>query len=222
MPTNKTFEMPWSEKLPFPALRAAWIAFMLIFGSLLTGILNIPAAQSMLVVELLASAACIGTFSQLGAKNPDIKDFAAVLLFYMAVIMISAIVTCPWEILLEYYGIEITAKQQMLVDVINANWPERIFMFLAICALTPVVEEVLFRRIIFGALLNVVSPLTAILTTSMLFAIVHFFLRGLPALFIMGLGFQLIYLMRKNLFSAILLHALVNGVAFFTNILENQ
>jgi membrane protease YdiL (CAAX protease family) len=118
---------------------------------------------------------------------------------------------------LDNSGFDTAPKQEVLNDVANAGWRDRIFMYLAVCVVTPVVEEVLFRRIIFGKLATVAPPVVAVIITSLIFAIVHFFIKGLPALFVMGLAFQLIYLMRKNLFSAILLHALVNSIAFFAN-----
>ncbi len=219
---DKKADMPWSKNLPYGPLRAVWIFLMLIFGSVLTSLFEIPAAQAMLVIELLALIACVGSYSQLGIRNLEGKDFIIILLFYAALILLSALASYPWELFLENSGFEAAPKQEVLNDVANAGWRDRIFMYLAVCVVTPVVEEVLFRRIIFGGLAAAVPPFVAVIITSFIFAIVHFFIKGLPALFVMGMAFQLIYLMRKNLFSAILLHALVNSVAFFANVFPSS
>ena len=48
---------------------------------------------------------------------------------------------------------------------------------------------------------------------SLIFSLIHFFLLGIPALFVMGLTFQVIYLVRRNLLSAMLMHSVVNLAA---------
>lgn len=215
---NKESAMPWSEDLPLSPLRMVWIFGMLIFGMLIVRMFNIPDVQSMLAVELLALVACIGTYPQLGMKKLEGKDIIAVFLFYIGMMLLVMLISLPWDMFLERTGTEVAEKQEVLNDVAaNTQWRERIFMYLAVCVVTPVVEEVLFRRIIYGMFLKKMPVAVAVFLTSALFAVIHFFIKGLPALFIMGVSFQLIYLTRKNLYSSILLHSLVNTVAFCAN-----
>ena len=89
-------------------------------------------------------------------------------------------------------------------------------MYVSVCIITPIVEEVLFRRLIYG-IIQKYSALAAFAGTALIFALVHFFVPGLPGLFILGCGFQFIFLFRKNLACAMLAHAIVNSLAFFAN-----
>ena len=76
----------------------------------------------------------------------------------------------------------------------------------------PIAEELLFRRILFDGL-QPLGTYTALLITSAVFAAVHLFPAGLPGLFIIGAGFQWIYLRQKNLLSAVFCHAMLNGIS---------
>ena len=76
----------------------------------------------------------------------------------------------------------------------------------------PFSEEIFFRRVLFG-LLRPMGVVSSILLTSLIFSLIHFFLLGIPALFVMGLTFQVIYLVRRNLLSAMLMHSVVNLAA---------
>lgn len=84
---------------------------------------------------------------------------------------------------------------------------------LGIIVLAPISEELIFRRFIFGFLAPRYGFVAALLLTSGAFAIVHFSLYSLPALFILGIGFQLIYLKFGSLYPAILMHIFSNALA---------
>ena len=207
---------PWQEKLPYAPLRAVWIIFSLF---LVPGILfsfSIAQSQVPLYSVLIALPACISSPRQLGLRSVAARDFLAIILSYLVIIFALALTAVPWKLFLDHMAIEY-AEQQMLMMVKNATRHEQIQLYFAICVITPIVEEVLFRRIIYGGWAQIHRP-TALFGTSLLFSLAHFFLLGIPGLFIMGLVFQLIYLLRKNLLTAILLHGLVNTVALLANI----
>ena len=86
-------------------------------------------------------------------------------------------------------------------------------MCFGIIVLAPISEELIFRRFIFGFLAPRYGFVAALLLTSLAFALIHFSLYSLPALFILGIGFQLIYLKFGSLYPAIMMHAFSNAIA---------
>ena len=82
-----------------------------------------------------------------------------------------------------------------------------------VIVLAPISEELIFRRFIFGFLAPRYGFIAALLLTSAAFALVHFSLYSLPALFLLGIAFQLIYLKFGSLYPAILMHAFSNAIA---------
>ncbi|MCK4983335.1 MAG: CPBP family intramembrane metalloprotease [Victivallaceae bacterium] len=87
------------------------------------------------------------------------------------------------------------------------------WMCLGIIVLAPISEELIFRRFIFGFLAPRCGFLTAMVVTAWLFAAIHLSLYSLPALFLLGIGFQLIYLKFGSIYPAILMHAFNNAIA---------
>ena len=113
---------------------------------------------------------------------------------------------------LDFFHFEYAPKQDIAGTFESGTIIDKILLFICTCIFTPVVEEVLFRRIIYGwfALKN---RYMAFFVTAAIFSVMHFFILGIPSLFFMGLGFQFVYLFHKNLLTAIILHSLVNTVA---------
>ena len=76
--------------------------------------------------------------------------------------------------------------------------------------LAPITEEIFFRRVLFGTLKSWAGTLPALVLTSALFAAVHDAWPEYPALFLLGMAMQLLYLRCGSLYPAILLHAINN------------
>ena len=214
--------LPWQEKLPFAPLRVIWIFCMLFLGiAFFINVVGLSPAKASLAAELAALPACLGTFSQLGARNLNGKDLVCVVIFYLGMMLMIMLVSLPWGWLIDAAGMDTPETQDVVSDIANARNLDRLYLFLSVCVITPVVEEVLFRRIIFGWFSSLdnsgVSVALGMFVTSLIFSMLHFFIRGVPSLFIMGLAFNLIYLVRKNLFAAIMLHSLVNSISFLVS-----
>ena len=79
--------------------------------------------------------------------------------------------------------------------------------------LAPITEELLFRRFIFGFLAPRCGFILAVVITSFLFAFIHFSIYSFPALFLLGVAFQLIYLKFGSLYPAMFMHAFNNAIA---------
>ncbi len=87
------------------------------------------------------------------------------------------------------------------------------FLCFGIIVLAPISEELIFRRFIFGFLAPRCGFIVSLLITAGLFAAIHMSLYSLPALFLLGIGFQLIYLKFGSLYPAIIMHAFNNAIA---------
>lgn len=89
-----------------------------------------------------------------------------------------------------------------------------LMLFLLYCIFTPIVEEIIFRFIIYNSLLMVVKDaLWAIILSSALFGIYHMNpVQGFYAFF-MGLVICFLYYRSENIFVSIIAHASANVVA---------
>jgi len=104
-----------------------------------------------------------------------------------------------------------------------ASRPELVMTFVGLVILPPVVEEILFRGVLFGGLRRRFSFVWAALITGLAFALPHLaeskdggvlWLAGIDTL---TLSFFLCYLREKtgSLWASIFLHVTKNGIAFF-------
>jgi|GEM_PF-6162698 membrane protease YdiL (CAAX protease family) len=87
-------------------------------------------------------------------------------------------------------------------------------LFLMATILAPLIEETLFRGVLTGALLSRLSPLGAIVISSVVFALVHpQGIIALPPLFTLGASFAVLRHFRGSLIPGIIAHAINNMVA---------
>jgi uncharacterized protein len=85
-----------------------------------------------------------------------------------------------------------------------------IFFFTASIA-APVFEEIIFRGFLLPSLTKYVSVTTAIILSSLLFAIAHLSLSEILPLMTLGIVLGIVYSRSRNLFSSMLLHSLWNS-----------
>jgi len=90
------------------------------------------------------------------------------------------------------------------------SWFDRLALGGATIVLAPLAEEVLFRGIIYMWIRNLGFPQVALWGTSLAFAIVHFNLSSLPALFLLAVILTLLYERTGNLLAPIAAHSLFN------------
>lgn len=138
------------------------------------------------------------------------------LILLLAAVGLSGVI---WRKILTVCGIDFTAEQMIFTVVKEASRLKLIKLFFALCIFAPLTEELLFRRIIYGFFLRF-GVTAGVFVTQLLFAFCHFFIAGIPGLFILGCGFQYVYLKRRNLGAAVLLHGMVNTAAFAAALTE--
>ena len=118
-------------------------------------------------------------------------------------------------------GIEPGSENTALFIEIARSVPVVIF---AIAIFAPILEEILFRRILFGMLLPKTNFFIAALISSVMFGIIHFELSHILLYSVSGFIFAFIYYKTKRIAASIIAHMLLNGfvvlVQFFREDLE--
>ena len=105
------------------------------------------------------------------------------------------------------------------------NWPSDLFELVAI-PIAALREELFYRAVVQNALERFVHPLTAVLTTTLLFALSHIGaqpinLATLSSFFAVGVALGLIYHQTRNLWLVAVLHALGNFLVWIPHSVPN-
>lgn len=79
----------------------------------------------------------------------------------------------------------------------------------------PIIEEILFRYILLNKLLEFNNKKTAIILSSLIFALFHNSLTGIIYAFILGLILNIIYSKEKNILIPIIIHMGANVIVIF-------
>ncbi len=93
------------------------------------------------------------------------------------------------------------------------------FLF-GVCVFAPVVEEVIFRGIVWWALESLISVRFAFCFTTVMFAIAHFDILHVVAVFPLGVLFGFLRWKTKSIWLPLLAHALNNSMASVTLVLD--
>lgn len=85
--------------------------------------------------------------------------------------------------------------------------------FFRVCIIAPIVEELLTRGYILKGLYKSQGPLTALLVSSLLFAVLHFNMVQTASAFICAMILGILYTKTGSIFSCILAHSLYNALS---------
>ena len=205
----------------------SWALIILVFFLIPTifavlGIKNLnPVIHVMLPSVIIIPTLCI-TIYLVGKRGNLLRKFKMVNLhpdhisagFIATVILLFAManLTYVYHKLLSMMGI--TLKPPPIEAILkNSDSSSLWLLCFGIIVLAPISEELIFRRFIFGFLAPHLGFLASMLLTAALFAGIHMSLYSLPALFLLGIGFQLIYLKFGSLYPAIIMHSFNNAIA---------
>ena len=94
---------------------------------------------------------------------------------------------------------------------ISSDWS--VFAIFAVTAIVvaPIVEEIVFRGVIFSFFKKYTTRTIAIIATSFLFAALHINVLQFIPLFILGIIFQLLFIYHKSLYPGIIYHSINNS-----------
>lgn len=151
----------------------------------------------------------------LGFNSPEEtwwKLLRNVLLLLGAVLATATVVTLFSGAAMELFGFK-PEGPQLAKLLLTCPWSVVALVAFFAVAVAPLVEEMLFRRIIFGLIGTYCGVWPALVATSALFGLVHDARVQFPALFLLGAVLQLLYLRYRSLWPSILLHAANNALA---------
>ncbi len=95
-------------------------------------------------------------------------------------------------------------------DMTHAHWPVR-YIYLLICVIPAVVEEIACRGILLGKLEQVVSQRDAVLIQAALFSTLHLLPLVFVSHFVMGVGLGILRVKTKSLYPGMVAHGLWNA-----------
>lgn len=214
---------PWRTYVPIPALCAALFAG-LGCGTAVSIALRYSALGSDLIAfnALFYTAFLVVTLTalwivpprgdlagKLGLRGFRKEDLPAVFSGLFAIYLFQLTVTPLWSGALRAFGVKYAESQNFVSLCRNAGAAEFSALVLLAGALIPLTEEVVFRRLLFGVL-RPLGGLPALLLSSLVFSVLHFFLYGFWALWFLGGVLQLVYLVTGNLATAVAAHMLFN------------
>ena len=84
---------------------------------------------------------------------------------------------------------------------------------LAAVVVAPLVEETVFRGFVYGVVKRFSDPVFASITSSALFALAHFHLASTPPLFVLAIGFTIVYELSGSLVVPMIMHGLFNALS---------
>jgi membrane protease YdiL (CAAX protease family) len=92
-------------------------------------------------------------------------------------------------------------------------WTNFVIMLVLVGGVAPVVEETVFRGVLYGRLRTRMPLVAAVLVSAAVFSLAHVIPILLPALFVVGIILALAYELSGSLWLSILLHSLQNSLA---------
>lgn len=84
-----------------------------------------------------------------------------------------------------------------------------------ICVICPILEEIIFRKIVFEAFKKKFGIITASIISAFLFSLIHFDFRNLIIYMLIGLAFSVIYTKTKSLSNSMAAHIFMNSIVLF-------
>lgn len=151
------------------------------------------------------------SLTQIGWRRP-VNGWPENLLLITAILAISLV--------FEYYYVEFIGEelQQGIVSIFHELAADNQLIILPLFVVTvtlgaPLVEELVFRGYLQGALVNYLPPAFGLLLASVIFAAVHMDIEAFPVLLVSGLGLGYLFHRSKSVFPPMILHFLGNGLA---------
>ncbi len=167
------------------------------------------------VVWFLAMRLRGGSLSSLGLTRPRVPGMRASLLT-LGVIVASLGATATYSLLVQNFGPDILMPPDQ-GDIVFPG-AAALLTFIVLALWTPLTEEIFFRGFIFPGLKANWGAPRAILISGAIFSGFHLFLGVLIPVFITGVLFAWLYHRTGSLWSAVIAHAVQNGLVVFATV----
>jgi membrane protease YdiL (CAAX protease family) len=121
--------------------------------------------------------------------------------------------------------VHLNAQDQQMVQQLqdpSLSVPEKAFLGVVAVVFAPVVEELLFRGILYPALKKLGRPPLAVWGSSALFALAHFNIATFVPLLVFAVALIYLYETFENLLAPIVAHGLFNAANFLVLVFQDQ
>lgn len=168
-----------------------------------------------IVVRRMAGA----TWASFGGRAAPLWAYLLVSSIYIAIVICSAI-ALSIEATLFFHGHvsqinnpKNNAQQAVLSVATHPSVAEFLLLFFSLAVVGPVVEEVVFRGMLFQLLRRQLPLWAAVTLSAVIFAVLHAIPILLPTLFIFGVALALVFHYTRSLYCSMFLHMLINTIA---------
>jgi membrane protease YdiL (CAAX protease family) len=230
-PSSDPFGSPDSERgergmTYFGATAWTLLAFLgtYVIGGILLSLRrsSSPDITSLVGVQTVVTLLVLFLILQVHAPELSIRHFLGLrrthFAFYPLAGALGALAHLPANALLsvieKYYPSD-PASEQYMYDQLAVSTPRRIAVCLAIAVVGPFVEEVFYRGAIFRPLRRGSSAWSAIVVTSMLFALVHVEWQRMIPIGLLGMMLALFRASSGSLVPGFIMHATFNGISLW-------
>ena len=141
--------------------------------------------------------------------------------FAIGIVIIAAFIFKPLAFPKEYFNsIFLGIKNIQLPSIEMTKMDFSLFLFFS-CLLSPVLEEIFYRRILMKGLLIRYSPVKVILILSIIFGVMHFNMSFI-SLILLSIIISYIYMISDSIILAIILHVIYNSVVIASSFLYTK
>jgi membrane protease YdiL (CAAX protease family) len=156
-------------------------------------------------------------WASLGLRPVPLGAFALVIPVYLVTLLVAGLATAL-ETSLVLHGHLTNPQQAIFVGAQGSSTVQFLLFFAVVCLLGPLVEELLFRGMLYQLLRRNAPLWAAVGLSAGLFALAHAIPVLLPPLFIFGVALALVFEYTRSLYCSIFLHVLINSVAVYVGL----
>lgn len=149
-----------------------------------------------------------GGWQSLGLRRAPIVQSILLIIGGMVVVLVVNVV---WDAIRREIGL---ADQPEILPFFGGGVGGLLLALLLGAVVAPVAEEVFFRGFLYGGMRNLWGVGWGLVVSSVVFALVHLTPGVLVPIFVIGLVLAYLYERTQSLWPSIVLHALVNALAF--------
>ena len=145
-------------------------------------------------------------WSDFGLRKPEVRIWVIIGLVFASIIVIL-ITGYIWVYLtgLSYYHTQLISEYLKPLDF---SW--LIIYLIYIVIISPIIEEIFFRGVIFSTLREVMGIRIGLVLQAVLFAVIHGEINVLFPQFVSGLVLAYVYYRTRSIFPSIIIHSLQN------------
>jgi len=150
------------------------------------------------------------SWRELGFRTPPLLPMLLTIPIFVGQLLLIGIVNI---VVTQIVGPFENPQIEALTDPGGFNWLSFFAVFVVGAIIAPIVEETLFRGLLYQWLRARTSILIAVIASATIFAVAHIIPLLFPALFVVGLILTLVYEWTRSLWVTITIHFLQNGMA---------